>query len=192
MSRKNNTEIRFTVNADEIAEGDIIKDLKNGDTWQVVSEPQYTSRGIKLEVLPLFDDETSCIIYAKPRQSFELVSYQPPSLPAVAPVEPTSRPHFVHSHIHQGRLIGILSDGVGYSYNIFTHGSFEESSAHYPDLGAALNAAIEQIEHECRWAAGFESYEQGEAFPEIANADFARGWRDALEAHGGVASLVAA
>ena len=192
MSRKNNAEVRFTINADEIAEGDIIKDLKSGDTWQVVSEPQYTSRGIKLEVMTLFDDETSCFIYAKLQQQYELVNYKPASLPAVAPVEPTSRPYFVHSHIHQGQLIGILSNGAGYGYSIFSHGFFEESPTHYRDLGAALNTAIARVEQECRWQAGFRASEQQKPFPEIADVDFARGWQDGLEAYGGVASLKSA
>lgn len=187
---KNNTKVKFTVRADEIAEGDTIKDLKNGDTWQVVSEPQYTSKGITLEVMPLDDDEVSCFIHAKPQQRFELVSYQPAQPPAI---EPTKDPCFVCSHVHQGQLIGILVDDAGFTYTIFLPGlSFIESRIHYPNTEAALSAATGRVEEECRWKAGFQSYERGEPFPKIADADFARGWKDGLEAHGGVPSSIAA
>ena len=42
--------------ADQLTEGDIIRHF-TGDTWQVISEPGYTSSGISFEVLCL-DVET--------------------------------------------------------------------------------------------------------------------------------------
>ncbi len=48
-----------------------------------------------------------------------------------------------------------------------------------------LNAAIEWVEQDCLWAAGFDAYERGKSFPKVAAPDFICGWRDAWEAHGG-------
>lgn len=39
-----------TIRADELTEGDIIKHF-TGDTWLVISEPEYTCSGITFDVL---------------------------------------------------------------------------------------------------------------------------------------------
>ena len=64
--------------ADQLTEGDIIRHF-TGDIWQVISEPEYTSRGISFEVLCL-DIETSPntqqVVFAAGWR-FELLDYQP-------------------------------------------------------------------------------------------------------------------
>ena len=64
--------------ADQLTEGDIIRHF-TGDTWQVISEPEYTSSGISFEVLCLEVEtlpNTQCVVFA-PRWRFELLGYQP-------------------------------------------------------------------------------------------------------------------
>ena len=66
-----------TITADCLTEGDIIRHL--GNNWQVVSEPQYTKRGIVFEVLWLdieAQDNTQEVSF-DPRWRFELIGYQP-------------------------------------------------------------------------------------------------------------------
>lgn len=69
---------RTQIHADELTEGDIIKHV-TGDIWQVISEPEYTNRGICFEVLWLdvdSPDNTQSVSFA-PEWRFELVNYQP-------------------------------------------------------------------------------------------------------------------
>ena len=64
--------------ADQLTEGDIIRHF-TGDTWQVISEPAYTSSGISFEVLCLdleTPPNTQTVVFA-PRWRFELINYQP-------------------------------------------------------------------------------------------------------------------
>ena len=64
--------------ADQLTEGDIIRHF-TGDTWQVISEPEYTSSGISFEVLCL-DVETSPdtqTVVFDPQWRFESIDYQP-------------------------------------------------------------------------------------------------------------------
>ncbi|MDJ0745668.1 MAG: hypothetical protein QNJ32_20200 [Xenococcaceae cyanobacterium MO_167.B27] len=64
--------------ADQLTEGDIIRHF-TGDTWQVISEPEYTHSGISFEVLCLDLEtlpNTQLVVFA-PRWRFELINYQP-------------------------------------------------------------------------------------------------------------------
>ena len=64
--------------ADQLTEGDIIRHF-TGDTWQVISEPEYTSCGISFEVLCLDVEtppNTQCVVFAA-EWRFELLNYQP-------------------------------------------------------------------------------------------------------------------
>ena len=62
--------------ADQLTEGDIIRHF-TGDTWKVISEPEYTCSGISFEVLCL-DVETSpntqTVVFA-PRWRFDLLAH---------------------------------------------------------------------------------------------------------------------
>ena len=63
--------------ADQLTEGDIIRHF-TGDTWQVISEPEYTSSGISFEVLCLdleTPPNTQTIVFA-PKLKLELIDYQ--------------------------------------------------------------------------------------------------------------------
>jgi hypothetical protein len=171
-----------TIRADELTEGDVIQHLLTGDIWQVASEPEYTIKGIGFEVTWLSDSQDPCFIYAQPHQHFELLDHNPSQAPVIEVGKPAD-PYFVHSLIHQGQLIAILAHGANFTFRIFSAGSLlEESLDYYADLGAALNAALARVEQDARWQAGFESYDRGEPFPEIADPDFICGWRDAQEA----------
>lgn len=68
----------LTLRADELTEGDIIKHV-TGDIWQVISEPEYFSRGICFEVLWLDipDPNNTQEVCFAPELRFELVNYQP-------------------------------------------------------------------------------------------------------------------
>ena len=64
------------IRAEELTEGDIIRHF-TGDTWQVVSEPEYTSFGISFEVLCLDIDtlhNTQTVVFA-PGWRFELLDF---------------------------------------------------------------------------------------------------------------------
>jgi hypothetical protein len=64
--------------ADQLTEGDIIRHF-TGDTWQVISEPEYTSFGISFEVLCLdvaTPPNTQFVVFAA-EWRFELLDYQP-------------------------------------------------------------------------------------------------------------------
>ncbi len=63
--------------ADQLTKGDIIRHF-TGETWQVISEPEYTSSGISFEVfcvdvktLP----NTQTVVFV-PQWRFELLDYQ--------------------------------------------------------------------------------------------------------------------
>ena len=63
--------------ADQLTEGDIIRHF-TGDTWQVISEPEYTSFGISFEVLYLdveTQPNTQCVVFP-PEWRFVLLDYQ--------------------------------------------------------------------------------------------------------------------
>ena len=66
-----------TICADQLTEGDIIQDL-SGDIWMVITEPEYTTRGITFEVLCLdveVADNTQTVCFA-PETSFVLLDHQ--------------------------------------------------------------------------------------------------------------------
>ncbi len=66
-----------TICADQLTEGDIIQHL-TGDTWMVITEPEYTTRGISFEVLSLdveAADNTQTVCFA-PEESFVLLDHQ--------------------------------------------------------------------------------------------------------------------
>ncbi len=63
--------------ADQLTEGDIIRHF-TGDTWKVISEPEYTCSGISFEVLCLDVEtlpNTQTVVFA-PRWRFELLAHQ--------------------------------------------------------------------------------------------------------------------
>ena len=63
--------------ADQLTEGDIIRHF-TGDTWQVISEPEYTSAGISFEVLCLdleTPPNTQTVVFT-PKLQLELIDYQ--------------------------------------------------------------------------------------------------------------------
>ena len=63
--------------AEELTEGDIIRHF-TGETWQVISEPEYLSNGISFEVLCLdikTSPNTQQVIFAA-GWKFELIDYQ--------------------------------------------------------------------------------------------------------------------
>lgn len=63
--------------ADQLTEGDIIRHF-TGDTWQVISEPTYTSSGINFEVIYLdvkTPPNTQTVIFA-PQWRFDFLDYQ--------------------------------------------------------------------------------------------------------------------
>lgn len=63
------------IRADELTQGDIICHL--GSNWQVISEPEYTNRGITFEVLWLdFKENNTQEVSFDPRWKFELLDYQ--------------------------------------------------------------------------------------------------------------------
>ena len=64
--------------AEELTEGDIIRHF-TGETWQVISEPEYLSYGISFEVLCLDVEtrfNTQQVVFAA-GWKFELIDYQP-------------------------------------------------------------------------------------------------------------------
>ncbi len=66
-----------TIYADQLTEGDIIQHSA-GDTWMVITEPEYTTRGITFEVLCLdveAADNTQSVCFA-PEESFVLLDHQ--------------------------------------------------------------------------------------------------------------------
>jgi hypothetical protein len=63
--------------ADQLTEGDVIRHF-TGETWQVISEPEYVLNGISFEVLCLdikIPPNTQHVIFA-PNWKFELLDYQ--------------------------------------------------------------------------------------------------------------------
>lgn len=62
------------IHADELTEGDIIKHF-TGDTWQVISEPEYTRQGITFKVmwLDIATPNTQFVTFA-PAWRFELIN----------------------------------------------------------------------------------------------------------------------
>lgn len=96
-------------------------------------------------------------------------------------------PYFIHAQIHLGQLIGIVFDEMGFTFQILTPGSVEEAGAYYPDQETALAAAVEQVEKNVRWLAGFEAYQRGESLPEVADPDFQSGWQDCYDTYTQVA-----
>lgn len=174
-----------TIRADQLTCGDIIKH-GTGDVWQVIGELEYTAFGIEFDVLWLDVDSPDNIqgVCFAPGQEFELVSHQP-AQPSKHESKQVDRPSFIHAHIHQGQLIGILEDKAGFTFRVFSPGEvFEEARRHYPKMEMALDAAIKQVESDWRWECGFAAYERGEPLPEIADLDFIRGWHDGQQAHG--------
>lgn len=91
---------------------------------------------------------------------------------------------YIYAQIHQGDLIGITTGETGFTFDIFLPDSVERADAQYPDVAAAVNAAIKQVESDLRWLAGFQSYERGESLPEIADLDFICGWHDGQQTYG--------
>ena len=66
-----------TICADQLTEGDIIQH-STGDTWMVITEPEYTTRGITFEVLCLCVeavDNMQSVCFA-PEESFVLLDHQ--------------------------------------------------------------------------------------------------------------------
>ncbi len=66
------------ISADQLTEGDIIRHF-TGDTWKVISEPEYTSSGITFEVICLDLEtlpNTQLVVFA-PQWQFELLNNQP-------------------------------------------------------------------------------------------------------------------
>ena len=66
-----------TIYADQLTDGDIIRH-STGDTWMVITEPEYTTRGISFEVLCLSveaADNMQSVCFA-PETSFVLLDYQ--------------------------------------------------------------------------------------------------------------------
>lgn len=73
------TSICDRIQADELTSGDIIKHF-TGDTWLVVSEPEYTNSGITFDVMWLdvdSPDNTQSVCFS-PHWRFELVTHQSP------------------------------------------------------------------------------------------------------------------
>ena len=77
----NNTGIASCIiRADELTEGDIIKHLIK-DIWQVISEPEYTYKGIAFDIMWMdidTHDNTQNVCFA-PDYKFELVNHLPPT-----------------------------------------------------------------------------------------------------------------
>lgn len=66
-----------TIRADQLTENDIIQH-RPGDNWMVISEPEYTTRGISFEVLCLdveAPNNTQTVCFA-PETSFALLDHQ--------------------------------------------------------------------------------------------------------------------
>ncbi len=66
-----------TIYADQLTDGDIIQ-YSTGDTWMVISEPEYTTRGISFDVLCLDVEapkNTQTVCFA-PETSFVLLDHQ--------------------------------------------------------------------------------------------------------------------
>lgn len=174
----------FIIHADQLTRGNVIKCL-TGDIWQVVSEPEYTQQGICFDVMWLdvgVSNNVQGVCFA-PTAEFELVSHQLHNHHITESQEKMTSPCFVHAQIHSKQLIGIVFDRTGFTFQILTPGSVEEAGAYYPDQETALAAAVEQVEKNARWLAGFEAYERGESLPEIADLDFISGWHEGQQAH---------
>jgi len=63
--------------ADRLTDGDIIRH-STGDTWMIMSEPEYTAKGIGFEVLCLdmeAPNNTQTVCF-DPQESFVLLDYQ--------------------------------------------------------------------------------------------------------------------
>lgn len=169
----------FIIHADQLTEGDVIKCL-TGDIWRVVSEPEYTQQGICFDAMWLdvgVSNNVQGVCFA-PTAEFELVSHQLHNHHITEPQEEMTSPCFVHAQIHSKQLIGIVFDQIGFTFQILTPGCVEEAGAHYPDQETALLAALQQVEKNARWLAGFEAYQRGESLPEVAHSDFQSGWQD--------------
>jgi hypothetical protein len=66
-----------TIRADQLTEGDIIQH-RPSDNWMIISEPEYTTRGISFDVLCLdveAADNTQTVCFA-PETSFVLLDHQ--------------------------------------------------------------------------------------------------------------------
>ncbi|MBR8839755.1 MAG: hypothetical protein DSM106950_38590 [Stigonema ocellatum SAG 48.90 = DSM 106950] len=66
-----------TICADQLTEGDIIQ-YRPGDNWMVITEPEYTTRGISFEVLCLDVEalnNTQPVCF-DPQESFVLLDHQ--------------------------------------------------------------------------------------------------------------------
>ena len=66
-----------TICADQLTDGDIIRH-STGDTWMVITEPEYTTAGITFDVLCLSveaADNTQTVCFA-PETSFVLLDHQ--------------------------------------------------------------------------------------------------------------------
>ena len=71
------TQDTTTIRADQLTEGDIIQH-STGDNWIVITEPEYTTRGISFEVLCLDLEawkNTQTVCFA-PETSFVLLDHQ--------------------------------------------------------------------------------------------------------------------
>ncbi len=65
-----------TICADQLTDGDIIRH-STGDTWMVITEPEYTTAGITFDVLCLdveAADNTQTVCFA-PQESFVLLDH---------------------------------------------------------------------------------------------------------------------
>ena len=64
------------ISADQLTVGDLIRHL--GNLLKIVTEPQYTTRGIEFDALPLevTDKETQGMCF-DPRWQFDLLGHQP-------------------------------------------------------------------------------------------------------------------
>jgi len=80
------TQQTTTIRADQLTEGDIIRHLTDED-WMIISEPEYTTKGISFEVLCLDvegPDNTQTVSFAL-LTSFVLLNHQRRVLGATEP-----------------------------------------------------------------------------------------------------------
>jgi len=71
------TQVTATIRADQLTESDIIQH-RPGDNWMIITEPEYTTRGISFDVLCLdveAPENTQAVCFA-PETSFVLLDHQ--------------------------------------------------------------------------------------------------------------------
>lgn len=88
---------------------------------------------------------------------------------------------FIQFETHYGQQVGVEETSQGYLYHIVTDELAYTSKQHYHDPSFALCEGVAKAEQMALWQLGFNSYHEGEKFPDSASPDFRAGWKEAQE-----------